>query len=74
MAGVKAAAFSVTVDNEQDVRAWLADFGAQRDRVQKELDVLCALAKDTPMISLTIHYDEQGDPAQIDGCSTPEEG
>lgn len=67
MAGVKAAVFSVTVDNEQDIRAWLADFQAAHDRVKKELDVLCALAKDTPLIQLTIHRDAPDESDLNDG-------
>lgn len=63
MAEIKSAAFSVSVDNEAEIKAWLADFAAMRDALEVGFNALLEAAQNRPLISLTIHYQD----AQRDG-------
>lgn len=58
---LKAAAFSVTVDNEAEIKAWLADFAAMRDAVEVGFNALLEAAQNKPLIRLTIHYSDGRD-------------
>ena len=70
MAEIKAAAFSVTVDNQDEIKAWLADFAVMRDAVEVGFNALLEAAQNKPLIRLTIHY--EGD--HSDGYSSSDRG
>lgn len=66
MGEIKAAAFSVSVDNEAEIKAWLADFGQMRDALEVGFNALLEAAQNRPLIRLTIHYQD----AHIDGLDS----
>jgi hypothetical protein len=56
MPEIQSAAFSVSVDNEAEIKAWLADFGVLRDAVEVGFNALLEAAQNRPLIRLTIHH------------------
>ena len=67
---IKAAVFSVTVDNEADIRDWLEQFQRAHRRCREAFDDLVGLTRDVPLIQLTINRQADDDPEQYDGSPT----
>lgn len=58
MPEIQSAAFSVTVDNQDEIRAWLDDMGKSRDALETLFNAFVGMAQNKPLIRLTIHHQE----------------
>jgi hypothetical protein len=56
MPEIQTAVFSVSVDNEAEIKAWLADMGKSRDALETLFQAFVELAQNKPLIRLTIHH------------------
>ena len=57
MAEIDSAAFSVSVDNQAEIRDWLEGFSRLRDEVEHQFEELVRMAQNRPLIRLTIRYE-----------------
>lgn len=53
---IKTAVFSVSVDNEAEIRQWLDDIGKSRDALETLFGAFVELAQNRPLIRLTLHH------------------
>lgn len=61
MAEIQSAAFSVTVNNEAEIKAWLNDMGQLRDSLERQFNAFVELVQGRPLIRLTIHQALEND-------------
>lgn len=48
-------AFSVTVENQAEIRQWIDQLGKARDALEAQFKALIELTENTPMIQMTLH-------------------
>lgn len=66
-AAIKAAVFSVTVDNEAEIRDWLDQFQQAHRRCREAFAELVTMTRDVPLIQLTINRQADDEPDHSDG-------
>lgn len=61
MAEIQSAAFTVSVDNEAEIRAWLDQMGKARDALERSFNDLLTLCQTRPLIAMSINRSAQDD-------------
>lgn len=68
MAKLDAAVFTIRVDNEQEITAWIAEMGKLREAIEAQFKEMLRLCQERPLIHMSIN---QGETLGIDGTSEP---